>query len=340
MISDEEETMEEIQLNNEAGEHHQDPPNASILAVLIDPVDPMCDILSWNCQGAASSGFRRALLFLVKKVKADIVGLMEPRISGGSADKACKSFGFDNWMRVEVVGFSGGMRQWIFKEGLIDLGLFGARFTWTRGREKNTFTGARLDRALCNLSWISRHPGTNVSHLARFCSDHSPILIDTTSNAKNGRAFPFQFQAAWLSHKDFSKVVSTTWDTKKNMLDNISNMQTRFVDWIKTDFGNIERRKNRLMARLDGIQNCLSNQPFNGLIRLERKLRLDLEETLHQEEIKWYQKSKEDWICSGDLNMKFYHAATMVRRAKNRIHGLKNDNDERLQNKDQVEALV
>ncbi|XP_031116886.1 uncharacterized protein LOC116020557 [Ipomoea triloba] len=66
-------------------------------------------IISWNCQGAASSGFRRALLLLIQKTKADLVCLLEPRISGTAADKACKAFGFDNWIRVEAVGFSGGI---------------------------------------------------------------------------------------------------------------------------------------------------------------------------------------------------------------------------------------
>lgn len=60
------------------------------------PVWLIMKIISWNCQGAASRGFRRALLLLVHKTKADLVGLLEPRISGNTANKACKSFGFDN----------------------------------------------------------------------------------------------------------------------------------------------------------------------------------------------------------------------------------------------------
>lgn len=44
-----------------------------------------------------------------------------------------------------------GMRQWIFQEGLIDLGFVGARYTRTRGKDTGTFTGARVDRALCNI---------------------------------------------------------------------------------------------------------------------------------------------------------------------------------------------
>lgn len=73
-------------------------------------------IFSWNCQGATSYRFRRALLLLVNKVKTDLVGLLELRISGFTADKAYKNFGFDNWIRVEVVGFSGGHLAHVEKE--------------------------------------------------------------------------------------------------------------------------------------------------------------------------------------------------------------------------------
>lgn len=60
-----------------------------------------------------------------------------------------------------------GMRNWIFKEGLIDLCYSGARFTWTRCKDNTTFTRARLDRSLCNTNWILRYPETKVRHLAR-----------------------------------------------------------------------------------------------------------------------------------------------------------------------------
>nr|GMC75337.1 uncharacterized protein LOC109184303 [Ipomoea batatas] len=63
------------------------------------PDGPTCALLSGKGkrpQGAASSGFRRTLFLLVKKIKPDLVGLLEPRISGNAVDKACKSFGFEN----------------------------------------------------------------------------------------------------------------------------------------------------------------------------------------------------------------------------------------------------
>lgn len=60
----------------------------------------------------------------------------------------------------------------------------------------------------------------------------------------------------------------------------------------------------------------------NDLIRLERKLRKELQSTLQHEELLWYQRSREEWITSGDSNTKFYHTATSVKKNKTRINSL------------------
>lgn len=41
--------------------------------------------------------------------------------------------------------------DWMFHQGLIDMGYVGTKFTRTRGNSDLNFKGARLDRALCNL---------------------------------------------------------------------------------------------------------------------------------------------------------------------------------------------
>ena len=40
----------------------------------------------------------------------------------------------------------------------------------------------------------------------------------------------------------------------------------------------------------------------------------------------WFQKSREEWICSGDRNTKFYHASTVLRRHGNKIDKLRDSN--------------
>lgn len=69
----------------------------------------MFKFMVWNCQGAASRAFLRALKDFVKTNKPDVIALLEPRIFGDQADKVCSSTRFDNWVRVEAVGFSGGI---------------------------------------------------------------------------------------------------------------------------------------------------------------------------------------------------------------------------------------
>ena len=53
--------------------------------------------------------FLRTIKDLLKINNSMILGLLEPRISGVQADKRCNSLGFESWIRVEALGFSGGI---------------------------------------------------------------------------------------------------------------------------------------------------------------------------------------------------------------------------------------
>ncbi|XP_031131984.1 uncharacterized protein LOC116033375 [Ipomoea triloba] len=214
--------------------------------------------------GAASKSFQRALKQFVRDFTPQIICILEPKISGNQANVICSKFGFEEWLRVEAVGFSGGIwvlwkncilevlhthpqfvvlqvqdgqrepwyfatvygnpnyilkrklfanltqnrlgiqgawllsgdfnsvvdssevsnheylsttrcadfNEWIFKEGLIDLGYIGSKYTWSRGQDSNTFRGARLDRGLSNADWKLRFSDAYVEHLPMIASDH------------------------------------------------------------------------------------------------------------------------------------------------------------------------
>lgn len=92
--------------------------------------------------------------------------------------------------------------------------------------------------------------------------------------------------------------------------------------WNKEVFGDIHKKKRLLVARIEGVQKAFDLNYCTGLIKLDIKLKKELEEVLVQEEMFWFQKSQEEWIQSGDRNKKYYHASTMVRRARNRIGSL------------------
>ncbi|XP_019173843.1 PREDICTED: uncharacterized protein LOC109169419 [Ipomoea nil] len=347
--------------------------------------------LIWNCQGAASKDFCRTLKHFVRIHNPSIVCLLEPKVSGAHANSICASFGFPEWIRVEAIGFSGGIwvlwknnvtldiiqthpqflavqvnevglepwalsfvygspnlqlrrklfaelscrnlnlqgpwlsvgdynsvtcqgevsnpdtfnhsryvdfSEWIFREGLLDLGYTGAPFTLMRGVNSSTFRGARLDRALANIEWRLRFPEAQVQHLSMVASDHSPLLVNTCISASShlNHRMRFKFNAAWTTHPKFQDFIGQMWSTTGELESEKKSVAEALQAWNRNVFGNIFQRKNRTLARLKGVQRCLCTKVTPNLLRLERKLREELENTLYQEELLWYQRSREEWI--------------------------------------------
>ncbi|KAL8129251.1 LOW QUALITY PROTEIN: hypothetical protein V2J09_018406 [Rumex salicifolius] len=154
----------------------------------------------------------------------------------------------------------------------------------------------RLDRVFLNSSGRLKWGEAYVQHLLRVCSDHNPLLIHF-----EGRP-PFRFQTP----------LHVALDDLKGKLGN----------WNKEVFGDVHQRKERLSYRID---KKLVVQPSDYLLRLNEELKSELELTLEQEELIWFQKSRQQWITHGDKNTKFFHMYIIIRRRRNQIIALKTD---------------
>lgn len=77
-----------------------------------------------------------------------------------------------------------------------------------------------------------------------------------------------------------------------------------------------------------------------GLIKLESKIRKELEEVMHQEEIIWFQQAREEWITSGDHNTKFYHAATRSKKAKKGRYNFLDMEGNTMNDERQIEKVI
>lgn len=73
------------------------------------------------------------------------------------------------------------------------------------------------------------------------------------------------------------------------------------------------------------VQDELETNQTDGLLKREDELLKEFEEVLEQEEVIWFQKSREKWIALGERNTKYFHTSTIIRRKRNRIESLKND---------------
>ncbi|MCI08600.1 RNA-directed DNA polymerase (Reverse transcriptase), partial [Trifolium medium] len=94
----------------------------------------------------------------------------------------------------------------------------------------------------------------------------------------------------------------------------------------KDVFGNIFARKKEVEGRLRGIQRALENIDSANLMRIQKELLAEYDNILFQEETLWYQKSREQWIKLGSRNTSFFHAQSVIRRKRNKIHGIRLQN--------------
>ena len=174
-------------------------------------------------------------------------------------------------------------KSWIANTGLIDLGYSGPKFTWARGLTPATRKEARLDRALCNVAWCVKFQEGTVRHLLQACSDHSPLLISTKCPpyAVN-MPRPFRFQVAWTKHSQFEGVVASEWHSTGSIVPKTKQLALTLTKWNKEVFGNLFRRKRNLWSRIEGIQKRLAVGAPSHLLKLERRLRHELEVTLDQ----------------------------------------------------------
>ena len=79
---------------------------------------------------------------------------------------------------------SASFNDWVFDQGLVDMGFSGSKFTWTRGRYDHTFKEAHLDRAMSNVERRNLFPAASVTHLPKINFDHYWLLIKFHGNQR------------------------------------------------------------------------------------------------------------------------------------------------------------
>ena len=160
--------------------------------------------------------------------------------------------------------------------------------------------------------------------LLRFSADYILIIILFSSALV---VFPY-LGAPDLSVVKLLGLITMTMRTWLNNLGTLPiitpllpcRMLDKSIIFNKEVFGNIFKRKKHVESRFKGVQNYLERVDSVRHTLLEKELQNEYNHILFQEEILWYQKSQEKWIKFGDKNSAFFHAQTIIRRKKNRIH--------------------
>jgi hypothetical protein len=93
------------------------------------------------------------------------------------------------------------------------------------------------------------------------------------------------------------------------------------LKWNSLHFGNIHKQINDTLKLLDITQKTT---PSHSSFELEISLKVDLDNLLIKEESLWRSKSRESWLTCKDLNTKYFHLSTLIRRS-NAVNFLKLD---------------
>lgn len=177
-------------------------------------------------------------------------------------------------------------------------------------------------------------PAAEIHHLPRVKSDHCPILL-IFDPLERKPPKPFCFEQMWLIDPFFLDLVAQSWDASENLPSASSSLcsfprrlafLTKQISvWNKTQFGNLFQRKNRLLARLRGLQVALARNQSPFLYSLEQRLIQDYNTILHQEYLFWQLKSCIMWLSYGDANTKYFHLQTIHWCSQSRVTTLKDE---------------
>ncbi|XP_050259653.1 uncharacterized protein LOC126704666 [Quercus robur] len=144
----------------------------------------------------------------------------------------------------------------------------------------------------------------------------------------------------WLLHPDFYRIVKEAWPNEAQLQMAIPEFTRKARKWNFEVFGNLFGKKKRVLARLQGTQKALADNPNESLMRLENQLIEEYSSILLQEEEFWALKSRINVAAFGDRNTSFFHLNTVVRRQRNKIRCLKDNMGEWIVEEEAVQEHI
>ncbi|KAK3009505.1 hypothetical protein RJ639_013870 [Escallonia herrerae] len=234
---------------------------------------------------------------------------------------------------------SNGLAAVIHEKGLVGLGFIGNPFTWSNKRNLQANIRERIDRGLANMAWCLLFPNATVKHLPAHQSDHNPILLNTREiNPPNPKSF--KFMACWTRDNSSHYIVEHAWKIKAfgappfKLCQKIRNTRLALRTWNQNHFDNIQTKIKILSEALDQTQK---EDPSASNLEREKNLQCNLDEELKREESLWQDRSRYKRILEGDLNTKFFHLTTIIKRHRNAIDFIKDGEGTWITGTNQVE---
>jgi len=98
--------------------------------------------------------------------------------------------------------------------------------------------------------------------------------------------------------------------------------------WARHTSGILKKEKQRLSSTIDDLEALAENRLLTTQeIELKSQSNAELARLLREEELKWYQRSKAQFILHGDSNTRYFHSMANGRYKKKLIRSLMHDDE-------------
>jgi hypothetical protein len=165
---------------------------------------------------------------------------------------------------------------------------------------------------LVNNEWLALQDHAAIQHLEYNHSDHRPLLLDTEFYAP--LTIPvtkqFHFEDKWLIEDKFREVVKEQWTAAANkpgVIDVLGRLKAMHAGLHACDYRVLKNPKQQLRKAQRDL-DMIMRGPINDVNQAKKfELGKQIEKLLEQEEIKWSQQSRANWLQNGGKNTKYLH---------------------------------
>jgi len=217
-------------------------------------------------------------------------------------------------------GAFGAFRSFLSRHNLFDLKHCGSFLSW-RGKRNTHLVQCRLDRTVCNTEWADLFPSCRSQYLRYGGSDHRPLLSFLDTRKKRGNGI-FRFDRRLKENQEVKEIIKALWESNSHLQveEKLSLCRQAICKWSKAFQENSRQKIDTLQQELD---KAMSN-PVSDEV-LIRDLNSQLLKTYLEEENFWKQRSRQLWLSLGDANTGYFHASAKLRKSKNRLTVLEDE---------------
>ena len=159
-------------------------------------------------------------------------------------------------------------------------------------------------------------------------SDHALLILQLSRPKHRQKRNRFRYEASWALENEYKDLIASAWGRHSGLVSGWDSIQQKLsrckgysIRWQQHRNGPMQTSIKTLQNRLNVLQG--EEGDLEG--RETKMVKKELQLLLDQEDLKWRQRAKIDWLKLGDRNTKIFHACANQLKKTNQIYKIKDE---------------